>query len=49
MLRHRLGFAYADDCLDLALTWRRDYITTGDATRGSTVQFNFSLRGLGVR
>ncbi len=49
MLRHRLGFAYADDCLDLALTWRRDYITTGDATRGSTVQFNISLRGLGVR
>ena len=49
MLRHRLGFAYADDCLDLALTWRRDYITTGDATRGSTIQFNFSLRGLGVR
>ena len=49
ILRHRLGFAYADDCLDLALTWRRDYITTGDATKGNTIQFNISLRGLGVR
>lgn len=49
MLRHRLGFAYSDDCLDLALTWRRDYITTGDATRGNTIQFNISFKGLGVR
>lgn len=49
MLRHRLGFAYADDCLDLALTWRRDYITTGDATRGNTIQFNIAFKGLGVR
>lgn len=49
MLRHRLGFAYADDCLDLALTWRRDYITNGDATRGNTIQFNIAFKGLGVR
>lgn len=49
MLRHRLGFAYADDCLDLALTWRRDYVTNGDATRGSTIQFNIAFKGLGVR
>ncbi len=49
MLRHRLGFAYADDCLDIALTWRRDYITTGDATRGNTIQFNIAFKGLGVR
>jgi len=49
MLRHRIGFAYADDCLDLALTWRRDYITTGDATKGNTIQFNISLRNLGER
>ncbi|KUR73046.1 organic solvent tolerance protein [Novosphingobium fuchskuhlense] len=49
MLRHRLGFAYDDDCLDLALTWRRDYITNGDARRGSTVQFNIAFKGLGVR
>ena len=49
LLRHRLGFAYADDCLDLALTWRRDYITTGDATRGNTIQFNIAFKGLGVR
>lgn len=49
LLRHRLGFAYADDCLDLALTWRRDYITIGDVTRGNTIQFNLSFKGLGAR
>ncbi len=49
LLRHRLGFAYADDCLDIALTWRRDYITTGDARRGNTIQFNIAFKGLGVR
>ena len=49
MLRHRIGFAYDDDCLDLALTWRRDYITNGDATRGNTIQFNIAFKGLGVR
>ena len=49
MLRHRLGFAYTDDCLDLALTWRRDYITTGDVSRGNTFMLNFSLRNIGVK
>ena len=49
MLRHRLGFAYTDDCLDLAFTWRRDYQATGDARRGNTFQISFSLRNLGVR
>lgn len=49
MLRHRAGFAYTDDCLDLALTWRRDYVTTGDVQRGNTFQISFALRNLGVR
>ncbi len=30
-LRTRLGLAYQDDCLDVSLTWRRDFVATGDA------------------
>jgi LPS-assembly protein len=48
-LRTRLGLAYQDDCLDLAVTWRRDYQSTGDARRGNTFQVLFNLRNLGFR
>lgn len=48
MLRHRLGFAYTDDCLDIAITWRRDYVTTGDASRGNVFQVTLALRNIGV-
>ncbi|NMW31910.1 LPS-assembly protein LptD [Altererythrobacter sp. RZ02] len=48
-IRTRLGFAYRDDCLELGLTWRRDYSDTGDAQRGNTFQLFFSLRNLGFR
>lgn len=49
MLRHRLGFAYTDNCLDFSLTWRRDYVSTGDAASGNVFQITFSLRNLGVQ
>jgi LPS-assembly protein len=48
-IRTRLGLAYQDDCLELGLTWRRDYVNTGDAQRGDTFQFYFALRNLGFR
>ncbi len=48
-VRTRLGIAYQDDCLELGVTWRRDYITSGDAQRGDTFQFHFALRNLGFR
>lgn len=48
-LRTRLGVAYQDDCLDIALTWRRDYVATGDARKGNSFQIRFSLRNLGFR
>ena len=48
-IRTRLGIAYQDDCLELGVTWRRDYVTSGDAQRGDTFQFYFSLRNLGFR
>ncbi len=48
-IRTRLGFAYQDDCLELGLTWRRDYVDQGDARRGDTFQLYFALRNLGFR
>jgi LPS-assembly protein len=46
-LRTRLGVAYADDCLELGFTWRRDYIASGDAERGNTFEIHFALRNIG--
>jgi LPS-assembly protein len=46
-VRTRLGVAYQDDCLEMGLTWRRDYVTSGDAQRGDTFQIYFSLKNLG--
>ncbi len=48
-LRTRLGVAYDDDCLQLALTWRRDFVATGDARRGNTFQVSIAVRNLGFR
>ena len=48
-LRTRLGVAYQDDCLELGLTWRRDYVATGDAQKGNTFQIYVALRNLGFR
>jgi LPS-assembly protein len=46
-LRTRLGIGYQDDCLELGLTWRRDFVTTGDARQGDTFEIRFALRNLG--
>lgn len=48
-LRTRIGVAYQDECLELAFTWRRDFVATGDARKGNTFQINFALRNLGFR
>lgn len=48
-LRTRVGVAYADDCLEIGFTWRRDYIELADAKRGNSFRFYFSLRNLGFR
>ncbi|MEW4447483.1 LPS assembly protein LptD [Qipengyuania sp. JC766] len=48
-IRTRLGVAYEDDCLEMGLTWRRDYIDTGDAQRGNTFEVFFALKNLGFR
>ena len=46
-VRHRLGFAYEDDCLKLGLTWRRDYQDLGDARRGNSYLLTLELKNLG--
>jgi LPS-assembly protein len=48
-IRTRLGVAYSDDCIEFGATWRRDFITAGDAARGNTFQLFFALRNLGFR
>jgi LPS-assembly protein len=47
-VRHRLGIAYDDECIEIGLTWRRDYDTTGDFRRGNTFLFRVALKNLGL-
>jgi len=47
-VRHRLGIAYEDDCVELGLTWRRDYQTVGDARRGNSFQLRLVFKNLGL-
>jgi len=46
-IRHRLGILYDDDCIELGVTWRRDYETSGDARRGNTFLIRVALKNLG--
>jgi LPS-assembly protein len=46
-VRHRFGVAYEDDCLEIGVTWRRDYETTGDFRGGNTFLFRVALKNLG--
>jgi LPS-assembly protein len=47
-VRHRLGIAYDDDCLEVGITWRRDYERFGDARQGNTFLFRLALKNLGL-
>jgi len=47
-VRHRLGIAYQDDCLDIGLTWKRDYQSSGDARDNNTIQLRLAFRNLGI-
>ena len=48
-LRARVGVAYADECLEMSFTYRRDFFSTGDARRGNTFIVRFALKNLGFR
>ena len=46
-VRHRLGIAYEDECLELGVAWKRDYERIGEFRKGSTISINFALKGIG--
>ena len=46
-IRHRLGLLYDDDCIELGVTWRREYDAIGDARRGNTYLLRVALKNLG--
>jgi LPS-assembly protein len=46
-VRHRLGILYEDDCLELGLSWKRDYERLGEFKKGSTLSLRFALKGIG--
>jgi len=48
-LRTRFGAAYEDDCIQIALTWRRDYVAIGDVKKGDSFALRFSLKNIGSR
>src|SRR4051812_13016963 len=45
-VRHRLGLQYEDDCLEVGVTWRRDYEQIGAFQKGSTFSLHLALKGL---
>jgi LPS-assembly protein len=45
-VRTRVGIQYEDDCLQLGLTWRRDYEQLGSFRKGSTFTLHVALKGL---
>ena len=46
-VRHRLGVTYEDECLELGLSWKRDYERIGEFRKGSTFALRIALKGLG--
>ncbi|QGN53696.1 LPS-assembly protein LptD [Novosphingobium sp. Gsoil 351] len=48
-LRTRLGVAYNDECLEMSFTYRRDFVSTGDARKGNSFIVRLALKNLGFR
>ena len=46
-LRTRLGASFSSDCFEFDLTWRRDYVTIGDAARGSSFLLHIAFHTIG--
>lgn len=47
-VRHRIGIAYQDNCIDIGLTWVRNYQSTGDARTNNSFQLRLAFRNLGI-
>jgi LPS-assembly protein len=46
-VRQRLGLQYEDECLQLGLTWKRDYERIGAFRAGNTFAIHLALKGIG--
>jgi LPS-assembly protein len=46
-VRDRLGIQYEDDCLQIGLTWKRDYERIGTFRAGNTIGVHLALKGIG--
>ncbi|MEE8371995.1 MAG: LPS assembly protein LptD, partial [Sphingomonadales bacterium] len=44
---HGLGIAYADECLEISLAWRKSFTQDRDIVRGSSIGFRIRLKHLG--
>jgi LPS-assembly protein len=45
-VRNRLGIEYEDDCLQIGVTWRRDYERIGTFRKGSTFAIHLAFKGV---
>ena len=46
-VRERVGIQYEDDCLEVGLTWKRDYERIGTFRAGDRVGIHLALKGTG--
>ena len=46
-VRQRLGIQYEDDCLEVGLTWKRDYERIGSFRAGNTFGIHLAFKGIG--
>ena len=44
-VRHRLGITYEDECLELGVSWKRDYERIGEFRKGSTFALQICAEG----
>ena len=44
-VRNRIGIEYSDNCLELGVSWRRDYEVIGNFRKGSTFALHIALKG----
>lgn len=45
-VKHRLGIQYEDDCLQVGVTWRRDYERIGTFRTGNSFAIHLALKGV---
>ena len=46
-VRERLGIQYEDECIQIGLTWKRDYERIGTFRAGNTFGLHLALKGIG--